>query len=270
MNRITMCFPGGRHKALTMSYDDGRAADRRLVELFNRHGLKGTFHLNAGLLGEGDRISAEEVRSLYAGHEVSAHTLTHPTIARCPNEAIVHEVTEDRRRLERLVGYPVRGLSYPNGSHSRRVRDLLPGLGIEYARVVPSTGQFGMPDDWLQWQPTCHHNHNLMELAESFAALAKTQYLYLMYVWGHSYEFDNDGNWEQMERFCAFAGGRRDVWYATNIEIVDYVRAFERLQFSAALDFVANPSAASVWLNVNGETVEIKGGELKRLGEAEA
>lgn len=269
MNRILMCYPGGRHKALTLSYDDGRSADRRLVEMFNRNGLKGTFHLNAGLLGEGDRIAAEEVQALYAGHEVSAHTLTHPTIARCPNEQIVHEVMEDRRRLEKLVGYPVRGMSYPNGSHSRRIRDLLPGLGIEYARVVPSTGQFGLPEDWLQWQPTCHHNHNLTELAETFVGLHKKQYLYLMYVWGHSYEFDNDGNWERMEQFCAFAGGRDDVWYATNLEIVEYAGAYERLKFSASLDFVFNPTAASVWLDVNGQIVEVKGGEQKRLGQAE-
>jgi len=33
MNRIMMCFPGGRHKALTLSYDDGRSADRRLVDM---------------------------------------------------------------------------------------------------------------------------------------------------------------------------------------------------------------------------------------------
>jgi hypothetical protein len=161
-------------------------------------------------------------------------------------------------------------MSYPNGSHNRRVRGLLPGHGIEYARVVASTGQFGMPDDWLQWQPTCHHNHRLMELAETFVGLARTQYLYLMYAWGHSYEFDNDGNWERMEQFCAFAGGRGDIWYATHIEIVDYVKAFERLKFSASLDFVKNPSAASVWLNVNGRTVEVQGGERKRLDEVEA
>ena len=46
---IYTCFPGGKHKALTMSYDDGREEDRRLVKLFNQHGIKGTFNINAGL-----------------------------------------------------------------------------------------------------------------------------------------------------------------------------------------------------------------------------
>ena len=27
-----------------------------------------------------------------------------------------------------------------------------------------------------------------------------------MYVWGHSYEFDQADNWEVIERFCEYAG----------------------------------------------------------------
>ncbi len=43
-------YPQGLKKALTFSYDDGREFDRA-VEIFNQHGLKGTFHLNSGTLG---------------------------------------------------------------------------------------------------------------------------------------------------------------------------------------------------------------------------
>ena len=48
MNKIYQCFPQGKHKALTMSYDDGKEDDRRLVEIFNRYGIRGTFHVNSG------------------------------------------------------------------------------------------------------------------------------------------------------------------------------------------------------------------------------
>ncbi len=30
MNKVYTCFPGGKHKVLTMSYDDGKLEDRRL------------------------------------------------------------------------------------------------------------------------------------------------------------------------------------------------------------------------------------------------
>ena len=265
MTKIMVCFPGGKHKALAMSYDDGVVADRRLVSLFNRYGIKGTFHLNAGLLGIPGRLTAEEAQELYKGHEVSAHSLTHPTMARCPREQIVHEIMEDRKRLEELFGYTVRGMSYPNGSFSGEIKQMLPMLGVEYARVVQSTGSFAMPEDWHEWKPTCHHNDHLLERTESFLALHKSQYLYLMYVWGHSYEFDHDSNWELIERFCELAGGHDSIWYASSLDIADYMAAFNRLKFSAGLQFAYNPSAQSMWLNVDQTMVEIKGGSQMQL-----
>ncbi|WP_168120923.1 polysaccharide deacetylase family protein [Paenibacillus sp. HB172176] len=265
MKEVLLCYPEGRFKALTMSYDDGRMADKRLIEIWNKHGLKGTCHINSGLLGTKDRIPAEEIASVYEGHEVSAHTVRHPTIARCPNELMVHEVIEDRKALERLTGYTVRGMSYPNGSYNARLKEMLPGLGIEYARVVSTTGGFDLPRDYLEWQATCHHNQKLMEHAERFVDLHKSQYLYLMYVWGHSYEFDNDNNWVLMERFSAFVGGRDDIWYATNIQIVDYLKAYEQLKFSASLDFVYNASALDVWLSVDKAIVKIESGCTVKL-----
>jgi len=265
MKQIVKCFPGGKHKVLTMSYDDGREADRRLVDIFNQYGIKGTFHLNSGLLGVGDRIGADEIASVYAGHEVSAHTVTHPTIARSPKEALVHEIIEDRKTLERLTGYTVRGMSYPNGSYSPAIMELLPHLGIEYARTVHSTKTFAMPNRWHEWNPTCHHNHDVLDIGKAFAELFKRQYLYMMYVWGHSYEFNDQNNWDVIERFCEFIGGRDDIWYATNIDIYDYLQACDRLQFSAACDFVYNPSAMSVWLSVGGDIVEAKGGTRTAL-----
>lgn len=262
---ITYCYPQGLHKALTLSYDDGRRADERLVEICNRYGLKGTFHLNSGLLGSGDRITAEELPGLYRGHEVSVHTRTHPTLARCPLEQVVEEIVEDRKALEKLLRVPVRGMSYPNGSYTPQIKALLPSLGMEYARPVQTTGGFGLPEDWMEWRGTCHHNKGLLEHAETFTGLFKRQYLYLMYVWGHSYEFDNDNNWELMERFGEQVGGRGDIWYATNIEIVHYMKACERLIFSADRTIVHNPKAVSVWLDVSGSIVEVPGGETLEL-----
>lgn len=45
---ICICFPGGRYKALTMNYDDGREEDCRLVDIFNGNEIKGMLHLNSG------------------------------------------------------------------------------------------------------------------------------------------------------------------------------------------------------------------------------
>ena len=264
MNKVYVCFPGGKHKALTMSYDDGKEEDRRLVETFNRYGIKGTFHVNSGIKDE-VRIPLEEYRELYQGHEIACHTVTHPTIARCPLTEVVDEVLEDRKKLEALLGMPVRGLSYPNGSYSEEIKKLLPALGIKYSRIVGDSHGFGLPDDVYEWRPTCHHNHNLLEDGKAFVELNKKQYLYLMYVWGHSYEFSRDDNWNVIEEFCEMVGGREDIWYDTNIEYVDYMEMVKGLQFSADNSFVYNPYVMSVWLSVNGPIHEVKGGELARF-----
>jgi len=104
MNKVYCCYPGGKHKALTMSYDDGKVQDRRLIEIFNRYGIRGTFHLNSGLFDRDERIDPAEIPTLYAGHEVACHTVTHPTIARCPLPEVAREVLDDRAALEKYTG----------------------------------------------------------------------------------------------------------------------------------------------------------------------
>ncbi len=265
LQNIYICFPGGRHKALTFSYDDGREEDRRLVELLNRFNLKGTFNLNSGIQNDPQRIPLSEYATLYKGHEIACHTSLHPTISRCPIEQVTRQILEDRMVLEDLTGSPVRGLAYPNGSYNQKIMELLPMLGIRYARIVPTTGNFQIPENWYAWAGTCHHNQNLLQRGEEFLSRSKKQYLDLMYVWGHSYEFTIHNNWQVMEDFCDMVAGHEDIWYATNIEIADYMDAGERLQFTAAGDRVYNPSACAVWVEVDGRKVEVPGGTLTAL-----
>lgn len=265
--KVYTCFPGGKAKALTMSYDDGKVQDERLVGIFNQYGIKGTFNLNYGLLEKPPRLSAERVQWLYRGHEIATHTMSHPTIGRCPLTETAEEILEDRKGLERLTGQIVRGHAYPNGSYNEEIKQLFRSLGIAYGRVVTAVDDFELPKDPMEWHPTCHHNDpELMQKARFFAEYKKKQYLKLMYVWGHSYEFDNNDNWEVIEEFCRFIGGREDIWYATNIEIIDYMESAKRLRFSADGTMAFNPGAESVWLEIDGERyVEARGGCLTSL-----
>ncbi len=266
--KVYISFPQGKYKALTMSYDDGKIEDVRLLEIFNKYGIKGTFNLNYGIMltdqtgQKHPRIEKEQVKELYAGHEVATHTMTHPTIERCPLTKVATEIMEDRKGLERLTGGLVRGHAYPNGSYSEEIKLLFRQLGIAYARLVETDPSFALPADPMAWKATCHHNDpKLMEYAEFFVGFQKKQYLKLMYVWGHSYEFADRDNWQVIEEFCKYMGGRDDIWYATNIEIIDYMEAARGLKFSADSESVYNPGAMSVWLQINSDKcVEIPGG----------
>ena len=272
LRNIYTQFPGGKHKVLTLSYDDGKIADKRLLDIFNEHGLKGTFNVNSGLEDRpftesyDERIPIKDYKELYRGHEIACHTVLHPTIARSPKEQMVLQIIEDRRALEEVMGYTVRGLAYPNGSVDDNVVKACRACGIRHARTVHSTLTFDMPSDFLRWNPTCSHkNTALFDLAKDFSEIHKTQYLYMLYVWGHSYEFEKDNNWDIIERFSKEMGGHDDIWYATNIEIVDYLDAASRVQVSVNGDFAYNPSAMSVWLEVDKKSVELKGGVVTEL-----
>lgn len=272
IRNIYTAFPEGKHKVLTLSYDDGKIADRRLVALFNQYGLKGTFNVNSGLkdypVNEAydERIPVSEYPELYKGHEVACHTVTHPTIARCPREQQLQQVLEDRRALEEVMKKPIRGMAYPNGSVDETVVDTLKACGIVHSRTVNSTLGFGLPENFLRWNPTCsHRNPDLKRLTKEFIDLHKTQYLYMLYVWGHSYEFEKENNWDVIETFAKYISGKEDIWYATNIDIVDYLDAAKRMQVSVNGDFAYNPSAIDVWLEVDKKAVLCKSGMTTEL-----
>ncbi len=262
-------FPGGRRFALTMSYDDGVTQDRRLVELFNKYGIKGTFHLNSGHLGKYERnIAPEEVEALYRGHEVSLHSVNHPYLETMPATAVISEIVEDRRALEALCGYPVVTMSYPFGTYSPALIEQLRALGVVSSRTVRSTGKFNLPDDFLEWHPTCHHSEGILEKLDKMKR--SKDRMKLLYIWGHAYELDQStdiDSWEMMEEFCKRAGGDPDIWYATNIEIYEYVTAMRALRLSVDCSSVYNPSAVDVWVNVDGKPVIIPAGKTVALRE---
>ena len=68
-----------------------------------------------------------------------------------------------------------------------------------------------------------------------------------------------------IEDFCAKAGGRSDVWYATNIEIVDYINAVRALKFSADRTMVRNICPLDVYISVDDAPVCLKANAITRL-----
>ncbi len=259
-------FPGGKKKTLTLSYDDGTIHDRRFVELLNTNGIRGTFHLNSGNLDKKNKVGKKEVAQLYAGHEVSVHGVTHPDLPLLPIPLVYKEIMDDRKQLEDLVGYPIRGMSYPFGNYTMEIVRVLPAIGIEYSRVVETHNKFMLPQNPLLWEATCHHRGELLKTAKTFLTAKPARNPVLFNVWGHTHEFERDGNWNLAEEFCRMVGRSEEVWYATYIEIVDYMNAMRALRFSAEGTVVYNPSAIDVWFSADGQPVAVKAGETIALG----
>lgn len=230
----------GKKKAVTFSFDDGVTQDKRLIEIFNKYGLKSTFNLNAGLLGlpgslssggktvNHTKVSASEVKTLYDGHEIASHTLTHPGLPSLDDETIIRQVELDRELLERLCGYPICGMAYPGGgvNHDDRVVDVIKeNTAIKYARTITSTYSFDLQDDLLRFNPTVKFTeNNLFDLLEKFLSM-ETDKPQLFYIWGHSYEMDFGDDdefttWERFEEFCKLISNKSDIFYGTNKQVL--------------------------------------------------
>jgi peptidoglycan/xylan/chitin deacetylase (PgdA/CDA1 family) len=253
-----LTFPGFKRKALTLSYDDGVIEDERLVEIMRRHGVKGTFNINSkNLDGAGGRcLPTEILKKVYGDDmEIAVHGYDHLPLGMVPMPLAMRDVVLDRENLEVTFDRLVRGMAYAYGTYSDEAIEMLRGAGIVYARTTESSYSFNLPEEWLTLHPTCHHrDERLGELTEEFLdnTPSTSPMLWknpnkLFYVWGHSYEFNDRNNWELIENFCEKVGGKDYVWYATNIEIYDYVRAFESLVYSADGNTVFNPTTIDVY-----------------------
>lgn len=217
-------------KAVTFSYDDGVLQDRRLVEIFNRYGLKATFNLNAGQLYEGCvwncrgvdviRMTIPQCKEVLSGHEIACHGLTHPDLTALDGYQLDRQIAGDKALLEYIFDTPITGMAYPGGTYSPAVEEVLRRHGLRYARTVRQTEAFDLPENFLELHATAHHkNPRLLELADRFLAL-QPEKPQLFYLWGHSYEFDCDQNWEVIEEFCRRISGHEDIFYGTNHQVL--------------------------------------------------
>lgn len=217
-------------KAVTFSYDDGVTQDRKLIEIFNHYGMKCTFNLNTGIQSpescfeiEGipiSRMPQKGLKELYHGHEIAVHGLTHSALTRLSRTELEKELLTDAVNIEKLYGiYPV-GMAYAYGDCPEEAVHYLKSIGIRYGRTTRVTHNFHLPEEPMLLETTCHHNdEKLFELAEQFLdAEGSFESPLLFYVWGHSYEFDVNNNWNRIEKLCQMLSGKNDIFYGTNAE----------------------------------------------------
>ena len=220
----------GKKKALTFSYDDGVQADKRLIDLFDRYGMKGTFNVSSALLdgqkgwNEWQRgirvtyIDAAEAPQVYANHEIAVHTAHHFDLTELSPDELETEIAGDRAALQALFNREVIGMAYPYGTYNNNVIAACERAGIRYSRTIEDNGAFALPQTPLCWGHTCHHNATeLFTLAETFLNADPDEPM-LFTVWGHSYEFDVNENWSRIEDFCRLMAHRDDIAYVTNRE----------------------------------------------------
>lgn len=278
-------FPGGKPKAVTFSYDDGCIEDIRFSKILTKHKLKGTFNLNCDVLRKGSGLSQADVEEylLAKGHEIAVHGQLHRAEGGMRPIEGIRDVLECRLELEEKYGRIIRGMAFPdfgitkmyNGASYEAIKQYLKELDIVYSRTLGGdNNRFALPEDWLAWMPTAHHNNPaLMGWLDEFLNFdytAKGIYCAnrgprLCYIWGHSYEFERNQNWELAEQICEKVAGKEDVWYATNMEIYEYVTAYQSLVYSADGSRIYNPTLKTIWMERDEKLYSIQPGEEVKL-----
>ena len=193
---------------------------------------------------------------------------------------LIDEILEDRKELERLVGYPVRGMAYPFGNTDDKVIEAMNGLGIEYARTVGDSYNFEIPKDFLRWFPTIHQfakaywetnqpekdKKELDLFYKTIDNFLQAKELAVLDIWGHSWELGTDQNkWNEAENFFKLLANNKSIYYAKQIDLVDYINAFRNLKFSINKNLVTNNSKFDIFIKINNVVYSVLAGTTLNL-----
>ncbi len=131
-----------------LTFDDGfEDFHRRALPLLDRYGFTATIFVTTGWISDAGPLPAgrrpgrmlswsQIAEAADAGIEVAAHSRLHPQLDQLPPRLLREELCASKAQLEDKLGSPVRGLAYPFGYSSAKVRNAARDLGYDYACVV--------------------------------------------------------------------------------------------------------------------------------------
>jgi glycosyltransferase involved in cell wall biosynthesis/peptidoglycan/xylan/chitin deacetylase (PgdA/CDA1 family) len=236
---------------MTTSWDDGHPLDFRVAELLEKHGLAGTFYVPRR--SQRAVMHPQRVRELGRTFEIGAHTLEHVRIDRLADEAASAQLSGSRQWVEEITGKGCKVFCFPGGRFKKRQLRLVREAGFRAARtvellsiaeprqidglcVIPTTIQ-AFPHG------TCAYVKNALlrfSRASYFALLSAsksgdwvaqaTEMLSrtierggVFHLWGHSWEIEQEGQWQQLESFLSLATTRlSSLRCVTNSELCEY------------------------------------------------
>ena len=262
---IKKLYPQGKSKAFVVTYDDGVLQDRPFVALLNRYGLKGTFNLNSGLMKNEfewthangciiKRLSTDSAASLYDGHEIAAHSLTHPYMEHLGEEELMVELQTDKADLERIFGREIKGFAVPFDYYSQRIENCARKCGFEYVRLPRESHSCLPPEDMFNWTAGIFHlDEGLTDYVDAF--LSTTDELAFCQIAGHSYDLDTENMWDVMKDIFRKISADSEVLPMTTIELIEYLRAMRKSEIMG--NRIQNNSDISLWLQIDGKIYEI-------------
>ena len=237
----------GQPLYVTTSWDDGHPLDLRLAEMLSKYAIPATFYIP--LKNDRDLVGSSEIRALGAQFEIGGHTVTHCDMRSLSADAGLEEILGCKQVIEQITGRACRSFCFPMGRYRTRHLDEVWNAGFRVARTVEIMSLDG---------PRMHHDLYVLpttmqvlpiRLASIFrnsarrmklsnlicflqvrrtSLLATAEALLLkglerggvFHLWGHSWEIEENGDWESLDSILELLSRYRDrVHFVTNEEL---------------------------------------------------
>ena len=236
-------------KAVTTSWDDGDPNDIRLAELLLTRHINGTFYVPITGYNGCETLSKADVRDLsHSCFEIGAHTISHKSLPALSGVQMRREIVEGKEILEHTLGTPVQMFCYPNGRYNSAVVQQVRAAGYLAARTtrmlsiqtafptyeMPTTLQ-AFPHPQLAYLRNLGRARNVIGLGSYLRHLAWVgdwveigKFLFdrvereggIWHLYGHSWEINELGLWDELRELLDHIANRDGVQYATNSEAV--------------------------------------------------
>jgi peptidoglycan/xylan/chitin deacetylase (PgdA/CDA1 family) len=236
---------------VTTSWDDGHPLDLRVADLLQKCGLAGTFYVPRS--SQKPVMNRSQIRELNTSFEIGAHTLEHVMIDRLSDREASMQLSGSREWIEGVTGKSCRVFCFPGGKFRNNQLPLVRQAGYQAARTVELlsiaaphwvSGLYVMPTT-IQVFPhgACTYARNVAKRfsaahfvslpaalrSKGWAVLA-TEMLTraienggVFHLWGHSWEIEEQGEWESLEALLTTMGSYREKWKSvTNGELCGY------------------------------------------------
>lgn len=192
---------------IELSFDDGDALDKRVIELLDKYGFTATFYIPVISWGF-------DYLDVYKKHEVGGHTISHPqNIRKLNKENQEWQIKTGKKMLEEKLGNKVQSFCYPRGRYSDLTVKIVKEAGFENARTTDVL-KTSYADPFKK--PTSVHFYPLRKeykgdhwLAVAKRILEKNPKYF--HAWGHSWEIERYHQWERFEQFLRLLHEHRDT-----------------------------------------------------------
>jgi peptidoglycan-N-acetylglucosamine deacetylase len=230
---------------ITTSWDDGHALDLRLAELLDKYSIKGTFYVPINN-AEHPVMQPSELTLIADKFEIGGHTVNHIYLDKLSEEEARYEVSECKTVLQNRLGRTVDAFCYPGGKYSQRDIRLVDDAGFLFGRTTRLLHTASAIDTKLMDTSVQAFHHSRVTLTKhclkagfvlpivqqlffykgnkNFPLLAEVLMNKIVsnggvfHLWGHSWEIEEFGLWNDLELLLKALAFNLDVAYMNNTE----------------------------------------------------